>query len=319
MKQNQERRSILAESRDALAATGYDSLVRHSGRPGWIRRSLATNPIFFRLKRMVRELELATVCESAGCPNINECWCRGTVTVMILGDICTRNCRFCGVSQGLPSPPDAEEPSRVAELISRLGVGYVVITSVDRDDLSDGGASHWAETIRRLRTDVPDTKVEALIPDFRGEPQVQETVMMSRPDVLVHNVETVEALHRKIRPQGGYRRSLELLERSATQGLVTKSGFMVGLGETKAGVNRTLHDLADIGVSMVTVGQYLQPNERSMPVARYWMPDEFDEIEREGKALGLALFAGPLVRSSYLADELARRCGFGSLQQAGSP
>jgi lipoic acid synthetase len=238
---------------------------------------------------------------------------------MILGDICTRSCRFCGVSHGLPSPPDANEPSRVAELISRLELAYVVVTSVDRDDLPDGGASHWAETIRRLRTTVPETKVEALIPDFEGEIEAQETVLMASPDVLSHNVETVEALQSRIRPHARYRWSLGLLQRAATEGLITKSGLMVGLGETKAQIRDTLRDLADVGVSMVTVGQYLQPSERSVPVARYWALDEFEEIEHDAEALGLALLAGPLVRSSYLADELARRCWNSNTQEARIP
>jgi lipoic acid synthetase len=191
-----------------------------------------------------------------------------------------------------------------------------VITSVDRDDLSDGGASHWADTIRALRAAVPKTKIEVLIPDFRGKTAAQHLVMKADPDVLSHNVETVETLQKRIRPQAGYHRSLELLQRAATRGLPTKSGFMVGLGETKDEARETLQHLANVGVSMVTVGQYLQPNRRSVPVSRYWMPDEFGELEQKGAALGLTVLAGPLVRSSYMADQLSRRFLDSRLPQA---
>ena len=195
----------------------------------------------------------------------------------------------------------------------------MVVTSVDRDDLIDGGASHWAETIRKLRAEVPKTKIEVLIPDFRGDVEAHETVIAASPDVLSHNVETVAALQSRIRPHARYRWSLGLLQRAAVEGLVTKSGLMVGLGETKAQVRETLRELADVGVSMVTIGQYLRPSRRCVPVARYWTPDEFEEIEHEGKALGLALLAGPLVRSSYLADELSRRCWNSSVHEVGIP
>jgi len=222
---------------------------------------------------------------------------------MILGDICTRSCRFCAVKTGKPTGVDADEPKRVARLVSELEVTYVVITSVDRDDLPDGGAAHWAETINLVKN--AGIEVEALVPDFGGDTAAQDTVLDSGPSVFSHNIETVKALQHIARPQADYMRSMQLLRRSADRGLLTKSGFMVGLGETMAQVEETLSDLADNGTSLVAVGQYLQPRTDLLPVKVYWSPEEFSRIEEIGRRLGLSVLAGPMVRSSYRADELA--------------
>ncbi|MBN1425132.1 lipoyl synthase [Candidatus Fermentibacteria bacterium] len=271
-------------------------------RPSWLKRPIGKDPEFFALRRMVRASGLATVCESASCPNLGECWSRGFLTVMILGDTCTRACRFCGVAHGTPGPLDREEPIRVAKLLAGLNLRYVVLTSVDRDDLPDGGSGLWAATIHAVRTACPEVYVEALISDFGGATPALDRVIEAWPDVLSHNVETVESLQRTVRPQASYRRSLGVLERAAARGCVTKSGLMVGLGETMEEVTQTLRDLAATGVKMVTVGQYLRPSAACLPVARYWPPEEFDEIRKTAVSLGLDAQAGPLVRSSYQAD-----------------
>jgi lipoic acid synthetase len=260
----------------------------------------------FAVRRLVRRSGLATVCESASCPNIAECWSRGFLTVMILGDLCTRGCRFCGVSRGIPSSPDPGEPERVGALLAALSLRYVVLTSVDRDDLDDGGARHWAATIRAVRAACPSVVIEGLIPDFKGSTTALDIVVDARSDVLAHNVETVAKLQAAVRPQADYRRSLGVLGHAAGRGGLTKSGFMVGLGETMTEVIDTMHDLAGVGVSLVTVGQYLQPAHDRLPVARYWSPAEFDDIRKAGTSIGLDVQAGPLVRSSYRADALVR-------------
>ena len=280
-----------------------DTRLRATRPPGWIRRSLKTNETYFALRKKVHSMGLATVCESALCPNITECWCKGVLTVMILGDICTRSCRFCAVRTGKPGHVDADEPRRVAQLVGELGAAYVVITSVDRDDLPDGGAAHWAETIRLVKH--AGIEVEALVPDFRGDSKAQDTVMQSEPSVFSHNIETVRALQHIARPQADYTQSLLLLRGSADHGLLTKSGFMVGLGETIIQIEETLGDLADSGTSLVAVGQYLQPRIDLLPVQKYWSPEEFSRIEDIGRGMGLSVLAGPMVRSSYRADELA--------------
>jgi lipoic acid synthetase len=276
--------------------------MRDERRPDWLRRSIGSDASLFGLRRTLRRSGLATVCESASCPNRGECWSRGFLTVMILGDVCTRACRFCGVSRGSPAAPDLDEPARVAALLAGLKLRYVVLTSVDRDDLDDGGAGHWAATIEAVKAACPSVMVEALIPDFRGSREALRTVLASRPDVLAHNVETVASLQSAVRPQADYRRSLSVLVDAAADGFATKSGFMVGLGETIGEVRQTLRDLVDAGVSMVTVGQYLQPARDRLPVSRYWAPAEFEEIRTAGVALGLEMQAGPFVRSSYRAD-----------------
>jgi len=258
-----------------------------------------------RLKDLMQELDLHTVCEEAHCPNVGECWNRGTATFMILGDVCTRACGFCAVKTGLPGrPPDPEEPRRVAEAVARMGLRHAVITSVNRDDQRDGGAGIFAAVIREIRARVPGCAVEVLIPDFKGDRAALELVMHARPDVLNHNTETVPRLYRTVRPGGSFPRSLELLRRSRDAGLLTKSGIMVGLGEEWREVLETVGAIRDAGTDVLTVGQYLRPSRDHLPLARYYTPEEFGCIRDFAKGLGYAhVESGPLVRSSYHAEE----------------
>jgi lipoic acid synthetase len=256
----------------------------------------------------MRELNLHTVCEEAQCPNIGECWNHGTATFMILGDVCTRACAYCAVAHGRPDPLDAAEPSRVANAIARLGLSYVVITSVDRDDLPDGGASVFAATIRDTRARVPGCRIEVLIPDFQGSEPALRAVLDAQPDVLNHNTETVPRLYRMARSGGRYTRTLELLERARRYApdIPTKTGLMVGLGETHAELVDTLRDLRSVDCQVLTIGQYLRPSEAHAPMARYYHPDEFRELKETALDLGFVhVESGPLVRSSYHAHETA--------------
>jgi lipoic acid synthetase len=252
----------------------------------------------------MRGLELNTVCEEAHCPNVGECWGRGTATFMILGEVCTRACGFCAVRTGLPGrPPDAGEPGRVAEAVARMGLRHAVVTSVNRDDVADGGASIFAATIREVRARVPSCTVEVLIPDFKGRWDALQAVVDARPDVLNHNVETVPRLYRSARPGASFPRSLELLQRSKEAGLVTKSGIMVGLGEERSEVEETIRAIRSAGTDILTVGQYLRPSPQHLAVQRYCSPEEFDELRAFALALGFAhVESGPLVRSSYRAE-----------------
>jgi lipoic acid synthetase len=260
---------------------------------------------FDRLSELMRSLGLHTVCEEARCPNVGECWNRGTATFMILGDVCTRACGFCAVKTGLPGrPPDKDEPARVASAVARLGLRHAVITSVDRDDQPDGGASSFSECVRLIREKVPGCAVEVLVPDFKGDPTAIDIVIAARPDILNHNVETVPRLYRTVRPGARFERSLALLERSHLAGLRTKSGVMVGLGEGRSELRETLWSLREAGTDIVTVGQYLRPSREHLPVVRYYEPGEFDEIREEARAMGFPhVESGPLVRSSYHAEE----------------
>jgi len=278
-------------------------------RPPWLKVRLSTTGEYEEVRAMMRRLSLVTVCEEARCPNIHECWARErTATFMLMGDICTRTCGFCAVGKGAPGPLDAEEPERVAEAVRELGLSHAVVTSVNRDDLSDGGAAHFAETIRAIRRRVPGCTVEVLIPDFCGDWDALGIVLREAPEILNHNLESVARLYRRVRPQARYERSLELLARAdairreSASGMRTKSGVMVGLGETRDELVRALADLRSAGCDIATIGQYLQPHERRLPVERYYTPDEFDALRREGEAMGfLRVEAGPLVRSSYHA------------------
>jgi lipoic acid synthetase len=271
--------------------------------PEWIKVPLPTKPTFFEVQRMVRELELHTVCESASCPNIGECWSRRALTIMILGDVCTRSCRFCDVATGRPAPADPDEPRRVAEMLGRLQLEHTVITCVDRDDLRDGGAAHWAETIRRVKAACPDMTLEVLTGDFKGATADVDTVLAAEPDVFAHNLETVPRLSREVRVQASYPRSYAILEHARTRGAVTKTGLMLGLGEELDEVRAVLRELAGLGVDIVTLGQYLAPSKAHLPIARYVPPAEFDALRDEALALGIRhVEAGPLVRSSYHAD-----------------
>jgi lipoic acid synthetase len=285
-------------------------------KPSWIRVRLPGNNTLATLKSKLRENRLVTVCEEASCPNIHECFGKGTATFMILGEVCTRRCSFCDVAHGRPKPPDPSEPANLARTIADMHLRYVVITSVDRDDLIDGGASHFATCIREVRALNPDIRIEILTPDFRGKGRMDRALDILRtdpPDVFNHNVETVPDLYREVRPGADYAWSLELLRRFKAQhpDVPTKSGIMLGLGETFDQVEGTLRDLRAHDVDMVTIGQYLQPSRHHHPVLRYWTPDEFKALETLGHALGFQHVAsGPLVRSSYHADEMAHAAGY---------
>ena len=273
-------------------------------RPEWLKIRLPNSPEYGRIKNLVDDHQLNTVCKEARCPNLGECWSRGTATFMILGDVCTRSCGFCAVKTGRPNLLDLDEPRRVADAVEKMQVRHAVITSVNRDELVDGGASIFAETIRLIRQQVPECQVEVLIPDFQGDEKALNIVIAARPDVLNHNVETVPRLYRRVRPQGKYQQSLILLQRSKKAGMLTKSGFMVGLGEESEEVYDLLRDLHEYGVDIVTIGQYLQPTPAHLPVARFVRPEEFAQFKEFGMQLGFRhVESGPLVRSSYHAEE----------------
>jgi lipoic acid synthetase len=279
-----------------------DALALGERKPSWLRAKVDLGANYRHLSHTLRDLDLVTVCEEAGCPNIYECWRDGTATFMINGSRCTRACGFCKVDTRHPLPLDASEPDRVAAAVARLGLAHAVVTCVARDDLDDGGAGALAETIGAIRHHRPGTNVEVLMSDCKGDADAQSVVFDARPDVLNHNIETVPRLQRAVRPSAGYARSLSLLARAANAGLVVKSGLMVGLGETAAEVHSTLADLAGVGVSIATIGQYLRPSRDHLPVARWWEPAEFDELAAAGRALGLThVEASPLTRSSYHA------------------
>jgi lipoyl synthase len=283
-------------------------------KPPWIRvRAAGADSRFTEIKRILREQKLHTVCEEASCPNIGECFGKGTATFMILGDLCTRRCPFCDVAHGKPLPPDTEEPANLARTIAALELKYVVITSVDRDDLRDGGAAHFAECIRAVRRRSPQTRIEVLVPDFRGRLDVALDVLaQAPPDVMNHNLETVRRLYRQARPGADFGNSLKLLKdfKSRFPALPTKSGLMVGLGETDEEILEVMRDLRAHDVEMLTIGQYLQPSPHHLPVARYVEPAIFDEFARRAREMGFSHAAcGPLVRSSYHADQQARDAG----------
>jgi lipoyl synthase len=276
-------------------------------RPEWLRVKFFNGPNYQDLKRIMRTLGLHTVCESARCPNMGECWEHRTATFMILGNICTRACGFCAVPSGKPAgPPDEQEPERVAEAVERMGLRYAVVTSVNRDDQPDGGADIFARTIAEIRRRVPDCKIEVLIPDFRGVWSALESVIGARPDVLNHNTETVPRLYHQVRKGAVYERSLELLRRakSLAPAMPTKTGLMLGLGEAREEVLAAMRDLVAQGTDILTLGQYLQPTREHLPIVRYVHPDEFAEYKMLGEQMGFAhVEAGPLVRSSYHAFE----------------
>ncbi|MBX9669534.1 MAG: lipoyl synthase [Candidatus Obscuribacterales bacterium] len=273
-------------------------------KPDWLRVKLPTGTGYRKVKSLIEEHELNTVCESAACPNRGECWSRQTATFMILGNICTRSCGFCNVITGKPTELDLDEPRRVADAVRLMDLKYAVITSVNRDELKDGGAQVWAETIRLVRQSNPNTKIEVLIPDFCGNWDALDTVIDAKPDVLNHNTETVPRLYLQVRPQGKFQRSMELLDRAKKRGMVTKSGIMVGLGERQDEVIEVLKEWRKVNVDLVTLGQYMQPTLNHLPVDRWVTPDEFDFYHTEGIQMGFEnVFSGPLVRSSYHADE----------------
>jgi lipoic acid synthetase len=277
-------------------------------KPEWLKVRAPGSDNYLRLRSIMRGLKLNTVCEDARCPNIGECWHHGTATFMILGDICTRACSYCAVAHGKPTELDLDEPRRVAEAVQAMGLTYAVVTSVDRDDQADGGAGVFALTIREIHRLMPDTRVEVLIPDFKGDRAPLQTVLDARPDVLNHNTETVPRLYRMARSGGKYARTLELLDRARTYApnIPTKTGLMVGLGEEHDELVEVFRDLRDVGVSILTIGQYLRPSPAHTPMTRYYHPDEFRALKVAALALGFVhVEAGPLVRSSYHAHEQA--------------
>jgi lipoyl synthase len=278
-------------------------------RPEWIKARAPMGERYERLRGVMRDLALHTVCEEARCPNIGDCWNRGTATFMILGDVCTRACGFCAVKTGLPRlPPDPREAERVAEAAARMDLRHAVITSVNRDDQRDGGAGVFAACIRRIRERIPGCSVEVLIPDFKGDAAALQVVIDAAPDVLNHNTETVPRLYRQVRPGARFERSLELLRRAKAAGLVTKSGIMVGLGEEPPEVRETVSRIREAGTDILTVGQYLRPSADHLPIVRYYEPAEFAEIKRYALGLGYRhVESGPLVRSSYHAEEQVAR------------
>ena len=278
-------------------------------KPPWLRKSLPKGAECQAVRKLLRKNSLHTVCEETLCPNIWECFSKGTATFLIMGSLCTRGCRFCAMSRGKPDPPDPKEPSRVAGAARKLGLDYVVVTSVTRDDLPDGGASFFSDAITKIRKDIPDTRVEVLIPDFQGDAQALASVVSARPDVLNHNVETVPRLYPAARPDSSYRRSLALMERVKKEAseIPVKSGIMLGLGESSKEIRQTLRDLVDAGCDILTMGQYLQPSEENLAVERFVHPDEFDEWRVTALEMGFSgVVSGPLVRSSYHAGKLYR-------------
>ncbi len=278
----------------------------------WLRKRLPRQGAVDHVRSLVDGLALNTVCASARCPNLNECWSRKAATFMILGDICTRTCRFCTVPKGKPLPLDAAEPEHVAEAAANLALQHVVVTSVDRDDLADQGADHFAATIRAIRARLPEAVIEVLTPDFRGDKALVDVVADARPDIFNHNLETVPRLYKRVRPGAGYRRSLDVLEHVKAEhpDQFTKSGLMLGLGEGKAELDEVLRDLRGVGVDILTLGQYLRPSLKQLPVERFVPPEDFAAWEVRGRELGFrAVASGPFVRSSYNADEVYRALG----------
>ncbi|TGK38644.1 lipoyl synthase [Leptospira gomenensis] len=284
------------------------SQIEAPKKPDWLKVKLRfpdpQNDSVALVRDSLEEKKLHTVCESASCPNLNHCWSRKTATYMLGGDICTRRCSYCDVASGKPLPLDSGEPGRVAESAIALGLKHVVITAVNRDDLEDGGASHFEETVLKIRKGLPECKIELLVPDFKAKPESLEIVFRSRPDVFNHNLETVRRLFPEVAPQKKYERSLEVLKIASDRGFLTKSGLILGMGESFEEVKECMRDLVSTGVSLLTLGQYLQPTSTHLPVKEYVLPEVFQELRIYGKSIGFkGVFSGPLVRSSYHADE----------------
>jgi len=279
-----------------------------TGKPAWLKVRAPMSPEYKRLVQLMRGLKLNTVCEEASCPNIGDCWKHGSATFMILGRVCTRTCAFCDVETGRPDPVDPEEAVNLAKAVAEIGLKHVVITSVDRDDLPDGGAGHYATVIRELKARQPEVTIEVLTPDFQRKPaSCLETVIAAKPDIFNHNLETVPRLYRSVRPGARYFTSLRLLQRAKEldSNMVTKSGIMVGLGEERDEILQVMDDLREAGVDILTIGQYLRPSEKHHPVMKFWSPEEFDDLKYLAEKKGFGMVAsGPLVRSSFHADEV---------------
>ncbi|HSZ54542.1 MAG TPA: lipoyl synthase [Tepidisphaeraceae bacterium] len=289
---------LLENGRDAARAPGIGR------KPSWLKMKMPAGEGYAKLLSLVNEQRLHTVCQSAKCPNMGECWSAGTATLMILGDVCTRSCGFCHIATGRPPVLDLDEPVRVGKAVAGMNLKHTVITSVNRDELADGGASVWAQTIRQIRLQAPGTSVEVLIPDFCGDWNALQAVLNQKPDILNHNIETVPRLYKQVRPQAKYRRSLELLQIAKGQGFITKTGMMLGLGEEEHEIDSVLDDLIAIGCDILTLGQYLQPTAQHLPVIRWVHPDEFAQWKRRGEERGIRhVESGPLVRSSYHAEK----------------
>jgi lipoic acid synthetase len=306
------RRDPAAVSLSGMVLNNGHADVQHlrvGRKPDWLRAKMPGGEGYHRLKGIVDEHRLNTVCQEASCPNLGECWSRGTATIMILGDTCTRSCGFCNVKTGQPLPPDPDEPRRVGASLALMGLKHVVITCVDRDDLADGGAAIWAETIVRTREACPEMSIEALIGDLKGDPDDLRVIIESRPEILAHNLETVRRMHPAVRPQAKYERSIEVLQRIKDAGLVTKTSIMVGIGERDDEVIELMDDLrAACDIDILTIGQYLQPTRNHLPIDRWVTPEQFDHYKLEGLKRGFRVVeSGPLVRSSYHAEEQAER------------
>ena len=273
-------------------------------KPAWLKMKMPAGDEYFNLLKLVNDQNLHTVCQSAKCPNMGECWAAGTATLMILGDVCTRSCGFCHIATGRPPTLDLDEPRRVGHAVGQMNLKHVVITSVNRDELPDGGAQIWAETIREIRRQSPGTNVEVLIPDFCGDWDALQLVLDEKPEILNHNIESVPRLYYKVRPQAKYHRSLKLLQIAKQKGLTTKTGMMLGIGEEENEIDSVLDDLVAIGVDILTLGQYLQPTAQHLPVERWVHPDEFVLWKQRGEERGLRhVESGPMVRSSYHAEK----------------
>jgi len=286
--------------------------IQPSKKPYWLKVKFPSNKNFFYVSNTLKKGKLNTICQSAKCPNVADCWSQKTAAFLILGETCTRGCAFCAVEKGFPSPPSLDEPGHVAEAVSLFGLRYAVITSVTRDDLSDGGASLFAATIRAIKERTPEVKVEVLIPDFKGDEKALEQVSRARPDILNHNLETTERLYPQInRPRENYYRSLGVLKKAKEMGAVTKSGLMIGLGEREEEIVRSLSDLKEISCDLLTIGQYLQPSKKHAPIQKYYSPPEFEHLKRIALDFGFwDVESGPLVRSSYKAHKM-----YNSLQE----
>jgi lipoic acid synthetase len=277
-------------------------------KPSWLRAKLPSGPGYAAVRKLVDDHKLNTVCQSAQCPNLGECWSRGTATVMILGNICTRSCNFCAVQTGRPTELDLGEPARVAEAVAKMGLKHCVITSVARDELKDGGAGVWAATIRAVRHRNPQTAIEVLVPDFKGQLELVDIVLDAKPDIYNHNLETVERLQKPVRVQARYDRSRSVLRHAKGRGFVTKTGIMLGLGEERSEIEQTIRDIASDRTDILTIGQYLQPTPQHLPIARWVPPEEFVHWKEFGLAAGLGVVeSGALVRSSYHADEQSQK------------
>ena len=277
---------------------------RKRTKPDWLKVKIPGGKKYLEIRDIVEKNKLHTICTSGSCPNMSDCWGRGTATLMILGDICTRSCKFCGVKTGKPFPVDFQEPERVANSVQLMGLKHCVLTSVDRDDLPDGGASIWAETIRAIKRLNPETTIETLIPDFMGKHELLDIIIYAKPEVISHNLETVERITPQVRSVANYRRSLDVIKYISEKGVTSKSGIMAGIGETEEEVFKTMDDLLNVGCKVFTIGQYLQPSKNHMPVFEYVTPEQFLKYENAGLQKGFAFVeSSPLVRSSYRAEK----------------